>query len=41
MWNLKYDTNKFIYKTKKLRHREQIYDYQRESERRDKLGVWD
>ena len=33
--------NLVIKQKKTHRHREQIYDYQRESERRDKLGVWD
>ena len=29
MWNIfKIDTNKFIYKTERLRHRKQTYGYQ-------------
>ena len=36
MWNLKNDTNEFIYKTETYKLREQTYDYQEEwRERRE------
>ena len=42
MWNLKYDTNKLIYKTETDSRRKQIYDYQGErGSGRDKLEGWD
>ena len=39
MWNLKYDTNKLIYKTETDSRRKQIYDYQGEREGWGELGV--
>ena len=41
MWNLKYDTNKLIYKTKRLTDIERKHDYQRGKAGTggDKLGV--
>ena len=42
MWNLKNDTNEFIYKTETDSQRKQAYGYQRgKGVGRDKLGVWD
>ena len=42
MWNLKYDTNKLIYKTETDLHRKQTYCYQRvEGVGGIKLRVWD
>ena len=40
MWNLKNNTNEFLYKTKTHRHRKETYGYQRGKEG-DKLGVCD
>ena len=39
MWNLKNNTNEYIYKTETDRHRKQTNGYQRGWG--DKLGVWD
>ena len=42
VWNLKYDTNELIYKTKTTsKHGKQTYSYQRGKGAGDKLGVWD
>ena len=43
MWNLKYDTNEHIYKTKTThRYREQTWDCQEGwGWQRERLGVWD
>ena len=42
MWNLKYDTNKFITKQKQIhRHRKQTYGYQKgKRQERNKLELW-
>ena len=41
MWNLKNNTNEFIYKTKSFTDIENKHGYRRGRWRRDKLGAWD
>ena len=42
MWNLKYVTNEYIYKTETdPRHRKPTYGYQGEEVGKGKLGLWD
>ena len=44
MWNLKYDTNEFIYETETGRptdRKKKIMVIKGEREKRDKLGAWD